>query len=213
MEIHIETYCHIKNNLVYLNGQCIYELSVSEDPVICLGELYKALALNYPKFFKMDKQCKLGLLAAELVLRNSKDFDQADKSQVGLIFSNHASSIESDRNHARAIQDKNNYFPSPAVFVYTLPNIVIGEIAIKHKLTGENAFFVSDKFEAATLHSYATILFQNHLTQNLLCGWVNLEGSDCEAFVYWLKNSNFKDANPVSGIRHTVEMIEHLYAI
>lgn len=208
----IQTYCHIKNNLVYLNGELLYELSASDDPAVYLAELYKHLNLNYPKFFKMDKQCKLGILASELVIRSIQDFEKLNKAEIALVFSNHASSLESDRNHAKTISDKNNYFPSPAVFVYTLANIIIGEIAIKHKLTGENAFFISEKMDAKTLRAYTNILFQQEQVKHVLCGWVNLDGSQAEAFVYWLKNSNFKDANPDMGFAHTREQLEQLYA-
>ena len=38
------------------------------------------------------------------------------------------------------IQHADSYYPSPALFVYTLPNIVTGEIAIRNKYYGETSF-------------------------------------------------------------------------
>jgi len=212
LETQVQSYCHIKNNQVYLNGELLHELTASDDPAIYLSELYKLISLNYPKFHKMDKQCKLGVLAAELVLRSIPDFEHLSKEKIALVFSNRAASLESDRHHIQSIQDKSNYFPSPAVFVYTLPNIVIGEIAIKHKLTGENAFFISKTFDAETMSSYASILLQKHLAEHVLCGWVNVDGNSAEAFVYWLKNLNFNGAKNESAIPHTSQQIQHLYA-
>ena len=58
-----------------------------------------------------------------------------------------------------AIQNKESYYPSPAVFVYTLPNICIGEISIKYKLYSENSFFIFDSLNA----EYLMISFCNCL--------------------------------------------------
>src|ERR1700741_5650650 len=101
--------------------------------------------MSYPKFHKMDALSKLGLLCAEHALKNGDFLSKYPLNRVGIVLSNSASSLETDRQHQRSISDKSNYFPSPAIFVYTLPNIVIGEMAIKYKITGENAFFVSEK--------------------------------------------------------------------
>ena len=144
--------------------------NLNEDTAGFLGNVYKSVELNYPKFFKMDKLCKLGTLAVELMIRNIPDFISFPKNEIAVVFSNNASSLESDRTHAAAIADKQNYFPSPSVFVYTLPNIVVGEIAIKHKITGENAFFVSEKFDPNLLSSYTDILLHTNHASTVLAG-------------------------------------------
>ncbi len=139
----ITSYAHIKHNRVSVNGTIVFQpgplVSLNE----FLSEAYKALGLSYPKFHKMDAQCKLGFLCAEFALKDTDFLTARDLSKTAIVLSNAASSLETDRLHQDSINDKANYFPSPAVFVYTLPNITIGELAIKHKITGENAFFVS----------------------------------------------------------------------
>jgi hypothetical protein len=72
------------------------------------------------------------------------------------------------------IKDKSNYFPSPSVFVYTLPNILIGEICIKHQVKGENAFFVSEEFDSEQINNYVTSLFNQGKINACICGWVEL---------------------------------------
>lgn len=213
LETQITSYCKIKNNSVYLNGKEFLKNDPKEDLPTFLSSMYKNMNLNYPKFFKMDKQCKLGTLAAELVLRGQEGFEQAPKNEMALVFSNNAASLESDRAHAQAISDKQNYFPSPAVFVYTLPNIVIGEIAIKHKITGENAFFISDRFDAELMNNYASILLQTKSATSVLCGWVNVDGNSAEAFVYCLKSGNFKQENGAFQKEHSAQNIQHLYSL
>ena len=64
-----------------------------------------------------------------------------------------------------------NYFPSPSVFVYTLPNIVIGEIAIRHKIYGESSFYITEKFSAIQIFNSITDIFNTDKISSLLCGW------------------------------------------
>src|SRR5207253_8491267 len=93
-----------------------------------------------------------------------------------------------------SITDKSSYFPSASVFVYTLPNIVAGEIAIRQKLNGENAFFIYEQFSPAAMREYCDILLELPHVSSVLCGWVDVDGSQSEAFVYWVKKSNFNDS-------------------
>jgi len=210
LETSITSYCKIRNRSVWVNEDLFFEGSPAEDLGAFLGTAYKKAELNYPKFFKMDKLCKLGTLATELMIRTNPGFNELPKQEMALVFANSASSLDSDRNHANAISDKQNYFPSPSVFVYTLPNILIGEIAIKHKITGENAFFVSEAFDAELLFSYSRILLEKDNASSVVCGWVNVDGQSAEAFVYCVKKLNFKQENHKA---HNSKNIQHLYSL
>lgn len=175
-------YIHIKNNNVTLNGELFF-YQESNSPIIFLSDLYKHIEMTYPKFHKMDSLCKLGIIASEILLKKSNITQKYNLNKIGIVMSNAASSIDTDRQHQLSINDKNNYFPSPAVFVYTLPNIVIGEIAIKHKITGENAFLISEKFNAQQLISYSHSLFNDN-TDALLLGWLEADAEMQEAFLF-----------------------------
>lgn len=210
METRIISYCKIKHNQVWVNGELFSENDTG-DLSVFLGELYKTVNLNYPKFFKMDKLCKLGVIASELLIRNSPGFADLPKNEIALVFANNSSSLDSDRNHVRAIADKTNYFPSPSVFVYTLPNIVIGEIAIKHKITGENAFFISEVFDEDLMHAYSSILLKDRATSAVACGWVNVDENKSEAFVYCVKKATFKEETRAFHRPHNPQNIHQLY--
>ena len=82
------------------------------------------------------------------------------------------------------------------MFVYTLPNIVIGEIAIKHKLTGENAFFVTKKMDASLLVNYAEILL-NQYAEAAIVGWVEVDGDQYEAFIFLVENEEYLNKNVI----------------
>ena len=207
----ISSYCRIKNNTVYVNGK---ELAIdSNEPGLTafLSAMYRHVNMSYPKFFKMDNLCKLGMLAAELAVRDNSGFGERDKEKTAIVLSNNASSIETDRNHVKTIIDKTQYFPSPAVFVYTLANIVIGEIAIKHKLMGENAFFVTEKFDAELICNYVSMLLESAHTDAVIGGWVNVDGNEYDAFVYCVEKSNFSQNRDGFHQPHSAEMIKQLY--
>ena len=96
------------------------------------------------KFYKMDDLCKLGYVAAS-ILFDEKDMvaGAAERRDTAIVLANEVSSLDSDMKHWEAI--KNNGTASPAVFVYTLPNLVLGEICIRHKIKGENTFFITPR--------------------------------------------------------------------
>ena len=103
-----------------------------------LVELYRSEVGDYPKFFKMDPLSRLGFMATELLKK------QAPKADYGVLLFNRSSSMADDLAFQATIQDKDNWFPSPALFVYTLPNIVTGEIAIRNHYQTETNFMVLD---------------------------------------------------------------------
>ena len=199
---HIKSYVHIKNNTVSLNGTVVYNDNEPDFKSFIKGA-YKAVDTKYPKFFKMDSLSKLAFLAGDIML-NSERLSTEEEHNIALVFSNKASSLDTDRKHQESIQHKENYYPSPAVFVYTLPNICIGEISIKHKLYSENSFFIFDGFNAAHLEVYATSLLADEKADKVLCGWVEYDGDDnYEAFLYLV--------SPEGKIAHNTEEIIKLY--
>ena len=201
MELIITSFCKIKRNAVYLNGNKIIS-SNSENPSYFFAEAYKILELNYPKFHKMDQLSKLGFLAGETLLSKSDFLQKNNLDEIAIVLSNKSSSLDTDRIYQKSISHKENYLPSPATFVYTLPNIVIGEIAIKHKITGENAFFVNEKFDAEVMVNYTTELFNGANTNAAICAWADYDEGNYDAFIYLvekandsIKNVNFKALN------------------
>lgn len=192
----IVSYAHIKHNQVSVNGEIVFQSNPSSSLSEFLSEAYKSLGISYPKFHKMDLQCKLGFLCTEFALKDTHFLTDNDLTKTAIILSNAASSLETDRIHQNSIADKSNYFPSPAVFVYTLPNITIGELAIRHKITGENAFFVSGQFDANLLVNYTESLSSDN-TNAAIVGWVEVDGKNSEAFIFLAQNSENINKNSI----------------
>lgn len=182
-KLYIQDWSRLKNNSLFHQERLCCTSSREMDVKTFAKECYEALHLNYPKFHKMDHLCKLGILAAEVLFRNNPI-----KSDAALVLSNNASSLETDEKHQATIVDKENYFPSPAVFVYTLPNIVLGEISIKHDLKSEQVFFVSEEFDPLLLTDYAEILLNTQKTDQVICGWIDLHKSIYDVFLCLISN-------------------------
>jgi len=182
-DLSIIAYCSIKDNTIKLNNTT----RVAKDPKLSFLEFakkaYKEQVLDYPKFFKMDNLSKLAFLASD-VLCNSDIIKNEHKEHMAIVLSNRSSSLDTDRKYQATIIDPKNYYPSPALFVYTLPNITIGEISIRHKIKGENAFFVLNKFNAEILTQYAISLIENKKSNLVLCGWVDYDEKKYNAFMY-----------------------------
>ena len=148
----------ITTTSVLLDGKTI---AVEQTGEKMLVELYRRYVGDYPKFFKMDTLSRLGFIAAELLL-NDKMVNE--KMVNAVILANRSASIKNDTDYLATITD-GNYYPSPALFVYTLPNIVTGEIAIRHHIQGETSFYILD-----TQQQLETIIAATPF-QSALVGW------------------------------------------
>ena len=195
-ELHIQRFCHIRNGQISLNGEVIHA-NDSDSFKDFIKSAYKHFEVGYSKFFKMDNLSKLAFMASEVLLK-----DETEK-EIALILSNRASSLDTDRSHQASISDSGNGYASPAIFVYTLPNICMGEISIRHKLYSENAFFVFDNFRPDVLFDYGENLILDEKAQKALCGWVEFDGEKYDSFLYVVaKNGTFV---------HSISEINRLY--
>ena len=162
-----ESHIEIRPTSVLLDGQAI---AVQETGSKMLVELYRRYAGDYPKFFKMDTLSRLGFIAAEILLKQSAVSNQVS----AVILANRSASIKNDTDYLATISD-GNYYPSPALFVYTLPNIVTGEIAIRHHIQGETSFYILDNPEQLEPIILSTLNIQ---PSTVLAGWCECSATD-----------------------------------
>lgn len=142
---------------------------------LSLSEIYRKVCNGYPKFFKMDGLCKTGFVAAEILLEGMIPEQKAEGS---VILFGRAGSLATDRNYENTIRDPENYYPSPALFVYTLANIVTGEIAIRHKMQGESSMYVLPEYDSETEKRTVQSAFDESDTTLIVSGWVDYENDD-----------------------------------
>lgn len=199
-EKYITASCVISENTVYKSGKIIFENKNANVQPFLLS-IYNYLEVNYPKFYKMDNLSKLGWLASEILLKDANIKDNYIDEEIGLILSNANSSLDTDLKYFETLKD----MASPALFVYTLPNIMIGEICIRNDFKGENSFFIFEQFDVDFIETYVSNLLNNNL-QVCICGWVELLEEEYKAFLFLVEKVKREGAN-----LFTKEQIEHVF--
>ncbi len=201
-QLYITASCSIVNNVVVKDDQSLFaHPGVVQDFLIAA---YQHFAPNYPKFYKMDNLAKLGWLAAEILLANSFDKAACQPEDIGLLLCNRNSSLDNDIKYYETVKT----IASPALFVYTLPNIVMGEICIRHNFKGENDFFIFDSFNAGFIQQYTAHLFATGAVEACICGWVELMDNDYHACLYLVEKKAGKQT-----MLFTEENIHQIYQI
>ena len=180
---YINSYCKIDDSQVLLDGQCLIP-NDEGDASAWAGSIYRQLGIQYPKFFKMDTMCKFGFLASELLMRQLGTTPEEPKKDWAVLCLNSCSSLDTDRRYQTTIQEADNYFPSPSVFVYTLANIVTGEIAIRHKIQGESSTFIFQNLDSEMLHRLGSNALAPDNASKLLCGWIDFEFGHCDVLMF-----------------------------
>lgn len=204
----IETSVRITNEGVWINNQAV-EIPRSEESH-WLHDIYKSLAISYPKFFKMDHLCKLGFVCAEMAMKPTLLDPTEEKRDWSVILFNHCSSLDDDRIYQKTIQEADNYYPSPAVFVYTLSNIVTGEIAIRHKIMGESCSFIEKQFSAESLYNTALLsLLPSKGIQHLLIGWIDYVDEQADALLLHVSSTESTEGG--MDKKGTIALLEKLY--
>jgi 3-oxoacyl-[acyl-carrier-protein] synthase-1 len=139
-----------------------------------LTEIYKQQIGNYPKFYKMDKLSQLGFIASELLLKQESPRKEQCTDRAVVLF-NHSSSVWVDREYAKSIAVGDDYFPSPSLFVYTLPNIVCGEIAVRNGYHAETSFYILPHKDENMMRQILASTFLDETIQSILTGWIDYE--------------------------------------
>ena len=171
---------HITPQGVWLDGK-VFAIDKDGKQSSLLTALYKQIIGNYPKYYKMDGLCRLGFIASELLLKAERDegsFTEDINKTRAIVFFNRSSSIASDKKYLASIVEKDNYFPSPSVFVYTLPNIVTGEIAIRNDYHGETSFYILPHKNELLMQDIIETTFMDEQTTSVLTGWLDYEDSE-----------------------------------
>ncbi len=181
---------HITKNRVEAQGQNVFLAEDTPTFAEFIKAAFKSLNQAYPKFYKMDNLSKLAFVGAEVLLNGIHLLDTYSREDIAMVFLNRASTMNTDREHQLSIDSRENYFPSPAIFVYTLPNIMMGEICIKQKIFGENLLLVTEKFDAKLLYDQTAQLMSKNKAKAVIAGWADVDGEDYSAFLMLVEADN-----------------------
>ena len=188
MANYIQKHISLIDNKVLINGEEVFSVDKNEDFITFVKSVYKNYAIKYGKFYKMDALSKLGFLATELLL---KDVDRGDilPEETAIICANKSSSLHTDAKYQNTLAE----IPSPAVFVYTLPNIVLGEICIRNMIRGESLFLIQDSFDREFICDYVNDILDNTNTRMSITGWIEIDrNEEYRVELYLVSNSKTK---------------------
>ena len=190
----ISKYSVVAKYKATLNGETIFSQDNSERYQDFLIALYRNLKIQYPKFFKMDMLSKLGFLSTEICMPIKFNDEIENNYNTAVFMICNASSLDTDKKYQDTLAD-NNYFPSPKVFVYTLSNILLGEIAIRHKLFGENMCFLSEKIINQEIIDYIYQCFLETKIDRSVVVWADYldENGESVALIVEKESENNKD--------------------
>lgn len=196
--LRISHWVHIKGDTILKDGSPIASLKAGDDP----ADAYRHLHFAYPKFFKMDLLCKWAWLAAESLLDKGDGFlyDGMDKNKIALVIATAHGCLEVDKKYSETIAT----IPSPALFVYTLPNVMLGEICIRHGFKGEQACMVQDSFDVDEVLFWTKDLMDRHNMDACLCGWADATGNRHDVCFFWVTRGN-------TGLAFSVATMQDLY--
>jgi hypothetical protein len=175
----ITTYCKAFNGQAFLNGKLCLDASADSFKEM-IDELVRKYKITHPRFGKMDSLSQLGFTVADLVLQGTRLAEIHEPYKLGVVLSNSSSSLDTDLKY----QESTTGIPSPSLFVYTLPNIVLAEICIKNNFKGENCFFVSEKPDFKLLYMIISEMLDSNRLDACLGGWVEVLDEKYEAFIF-----------------------------
>jgi 3-oxoacyl-[acyl-carrier-protein] synthase-1 len=154
---------------VLLDGKAI---AVTEKGRDMLTLLYKQYVGDYPRYYKMDILSKVAFICSELLLQAEGQRDEHKEDRAVILF-NHSSAIVSDRAFLSTISEE--YYPSPSAFVYTLPNIATGEIAIRNGYHGETSFYILPCKSAEIMDMVVKATLRDNAMRSVISGWVDCD--------------------------------------
>ena len=194
-EKYITGFCSINNGIVAKDGVNIF--AHESDLSGLLLATYQYLQLTYPKFYKMDNLSKLGWLATEFLLKDTFNKDEYQPEETGVLLANTNSSLDDDIKYWDSIKE----VASPSLFVYTLPNIVIGEICIRNHFKGEQAFYIQPEFDAQFITQQVCYLLDKNIMQACICGWVDVFEQNYKAVLFLVEKKKTEKAVVFSAKR------------
>lgn len=187
-EVRITSFVALNNGVFSRNGEHFYS-SQAQDSLVMLHEFYTYLSLDYAKFFKMDGLSKTAILAVEVLLKDKNLHAAYASEEMAIVMSTAHSSLDTDMRYVESMKT----MPSPSLFVYTLPNVAVGEISIRNIMQGETCCFVSDEFDAEFQTEYVNGLFATGNVKSCVSGWVDFFQNKAEAFFYLAEYSSVEE--------------------
>ena len=142
----------------------------------------------------MDILSKWAWAGVEILL-NCNDvflYNGLDVNKIGVVLATAHGCIAADKKYDETLSS----IASPALFVYTLPNIMLGEVSIRHGFKGEQLCLVSREFNTEELFFWISDLMEKRGMEACVAGWIDVTNDKKDIRLYWItKNGKGRPAN------------------
>ncbi len=169
------------NEVIKLNGHELFRAEQSTELTTIPAMVYRHFGIAYAKFFKMDLLSKVAFLSAELLLKD-QNRSSIPNERIATIISTKNGSLEVDK----AFEQSRKEIASPALFVYTLPNIMLGEISIRNSFKGEQVCLITEDADDKIVPFYVDSLLKKDKISACLFGFVDAVQNKIEVKLNWL---------------------------
>jgi 3-oxoacyl-[acyl-carrier-protein] synthase-1 len=163
----------IKPGEVILDGEA---LQFDSSGAAMVSEIFKKHLSDCSRFFKMDLFSRLAYVATGLVAKDS--LKGCAPEDIALFIFTLNGSVLADRKHLSTFSDPEDFYPSPAVFINTLPNVVLGEIAVRNSIKGETSLVMLPERDDTVIDKVIMVSASASRPSAVICGWVDCDAED-----------------------------------
>ncbi len=148
--------------------------SMPEGP---LGPLRREMCSSAPdpRWGRLDRYSKAGLIGASLAIQDAGLDSGAEPSETAIIVSTFNGSIEVDYKYYETVLPQDGLLASPNLFAYTLPNCMLGEIAIRYRFTGPAMVVSQPAADMLNGVLFGVQCLYSGLSKQVLAGYCNVE--------------------------------------
>ena len=146
---------------------------------------FKSFGESNMKFYKMSDMSKALYVAVERLLA-MENMAEVEPTRRAIVLTNRTASMDADVIHQRILNQHLAEGASPAAFVYTLANVAAGEMCIRHKIQGDNTFFI-DNEDRGVEEEYARALIERGDADVVIAGWCDYLNENWKVNIKLLK--------------------------
>ena len=146
---------------------------------------FKSFGESNMKFYKMSDMSKALYVAVERLLA-MESMTEVEPTRRAIVLTNRTASMDADVIHQRILNQHLAEGASPAAFVYTLANVAAGEMCIRHKIQGDNTFFI-DNEDRGVEEEYARALIERGDADVVIAGWCDYLNGNWKVNIKLLK--------------------------
>lgn len=127
------------------------------------------------RYGRFDRYTRLGCAAIALAVNDAGLSELEHKTPIGLLLSTRYECYTNDLAYYQSTHEGNGAYSSPNLFSYTLPGIVLGEMAIHFKFSGPTLILGEPNPDKPGLPALqqAALLIAGGSCDTVVCGWLD----------------------------------------